>query len=258
MKWRITPAICGLLLLLPTAASAQMTLRPSNRPVVSAENEPWYLRGEGITWDGAFYYPAGPAVFFNPYEMVRSGIYRGIPLYAKTTIEPYSVVFVPVARGLMQPYERRRDDRLAGTTGSSVPSFPVQRDMEVSADILAQAPGSPMLSDLYYELEPFDGRLPAEVAPASSLGRRPAAPAPLDALRTARRPQGLNAFYVDYDGVRWFKSGSARLVDTSLLTRAGNYHGFAVYTNDARSAGTIFVTVGETAESMVTPYTRRD
>jgi hypothetical protein len=116
---RTTTVIFSVLLLAPAAASAQMTMRPADQPVVTAEQEHWYLDGEAIAYDGGLYYPAGPQVFFNPYEMVRSGIYRGIPLYARTTIEPYSVVFVPVARGLLQPYERRRRDQLAGTTGSA-------------------------------------------------------------------------------------------------------------------------------------------
>ena len=72
-----------------------------------------------------FYYPAGPRVHFMPFEMVRSGDFLGIPLYSRTTIEPYSVVFIPVGGGMMQPYERRREGELAGTVGSSAPSFPV-------------------------------------------------------------------------------------------------------------------------------------
>jgi hypothetical protein len=227
--------------------------------VVTAEQERWYLDGEPISYDGALYYPAGPQVFFNPYEMVRSGSYRGIPLYARTTIEPYSVVFVPVARGLLQPYERRRRDELAGTTGSSAPSFPVQRDLEVTGDFIAQAPAAPLIGDLFYDPEPFDGRVVMRGDYASSLGTNPAPRRTvLQPLRTALRPVGLNAFYIDYNGARWFNSGPATLIDTASLTRAGDYHGFAVYTSGERGQDTILVPVGETAESMMTPYTRRE
>ena len=117
-------------LALPLTLDAQMTMRPTPWPVVTAENEWWFLSGDPIAADGLVYFPAGAQVYFNPYEMVRSGYYRGIPLYSKTTIEPYSVVFVPVSGGLLQPYERRRDGDIAGTTGSTVPSFPVARDVE--------------------------------------------------------------------------------------------------------------------------------
>ncbi len=56
-------------------------------------------------------------MFFSGDQMVRTGYYNGVPLYADTTIEPYSVVLVPVGRGQMRPYERIRDGELAGTTG---------------------------------------------------------------------------------------------------------------------------------------------
>src|SRR6478672_3139321 len=88
---------------LPLTLDAQMMLRPTERPIVTAENENWYLSGDPITADGVIYYPTGAQVYFNPNEMVRSGYYRGIPLYSKTTLEPYSVVFVPITGGLMQP-----------------------------------------------------------------------------------------------------------------------------------------------------------
>jgi hypothetical protein len=259
----LAAAICGVLALTPSIAGAQTTLRPANRPVVTAEHEAWYLEGDPITFDGSFYYPEGPAVFFNAYEMVRTGNYRGIPLYANKTLEPYSVLFVPVGNGLLQPYERRREGAIAGTTGSYVPGLPVQRDFEVTDDYLLQAPAPPMLSERYYELEPFDGRDRRGPRPAAALGVRPtatppAAPPVWTSLRTALRPVGLNAFYVDYDGARWFNSGPASLVDPSTLTRSGDYHGFPVYVSRAGGSATIYVPVAETAESMMTPYTRRD
>ena len=106
-------------------AGAQITNRPAEPPTVPAESQSWYLSGEPITYAGNIYYPAGPRVFFNGNEMVPSGSYGGVPLYIRTTIEPYSLVFVPLSGGLLQPYERRRTGELAGTVGSSAPSFPV-------------------------------------------------------------------------------------------------------------------------------------
>src|SRR5947208_1010689 len=80
--------------------------------------------------------------------MIRTGDFLGIPLYARTTIEPYSVVFVPIGGGMLQPYERRREGELAGTVGSSAPSFPVALSSDSSIDAHAyglQAPAPPML-----------------------------------------------------------------------------------------------------------------
>ena len=101
--------------------------------------------GEPIVFAGNYYYPAGPAIHFLANEMVPTGSYRGIQLYSRTTIEPYSVVFVPVAGGLMQPYERRRAGDLAGTTGSSVPSFPVEIPSAFGTPPVIQAQGPPFV-----------------------------------------------------------------------------------------------------------------
>lgn len=251
-------ALAGAALLLPAAARAQMTLRPADRPLVTAEQEGWYLRGEAITYDGSFYFPAGPEVYFNPFEMVRSGYYRGIPLYARTTIEPYSIVFVPLAGGLMQPYERRRAGEVAATVGSFAPSFPVQRDLEVPGDFMAEAPAPAMATDRFYALRPGEGmghwhvRHHHEPAP-----EEPPATGELQPLRSALQPHGLNAFYIDYDNARWFNSGRAVIPDPASLTRAGTYEGFDVFTSRDAGPDTIYVPVSHTAEALMTPYTRK-
>ncbi len=116
---------CAITTSLAGPAAAQSTMTGTPPPLVTAGAESWYLDGSPVTFAGRTYYPAGPRVHFLPSEMVRSGEFNRVPLYTRTTIEPNSVVFVPVGGGLMQPYERRRDGDLAGTTGSSAPSFPI-------------------------------------------------------------------------------------------------------------------------------------
>jgi len=108
-------AAACLLLAAPLPAAAQMTMRPTDKPVVTAENETWYQEGEAITFSGSLYFPAGAAVFFNPNEMARSGDYKGIPLYALKTSGVFDVVYVPIGSGLLKPYERRRDEDVAGS-----------------------------------------------------------------------------------------------------------------------------------------------
>ena len=131
--------------MLGTIVSAQVNIRPTPAPAITAENEGWYQRGEPIVFAGNLYYRAGAAIHFNPNEMVRSGAYEGVPLYTRTTIEPYSVVFVPIEGGRMQPYERPRSGELAGTSGSSVPVLPVEIPMADSAPSMLQAPAPPMV-----------------------------------------------------------------------------------------------------------------
>ena len=87
----------ALALLTAASASAQVQSRPTEAPIVTAENESWYRLGEPLQFSGDLFYPAGARVFFNGNSMVRTGHYNGVPLYADTTLEPYSLVFVPVA-----------------------------------------------------------------------------------------------------------------------------------------------------------------
>jgi hypothetical protein len=241
--------------LLPVLIAAQATLRPTERPLVTADNERWYLDGAPIFFAGSLYYPAGPQVFFNQNEMVRSGNYQGIPLYSQTTIEAFSVVFVPLSGGLMQPYERRRAGDMAGTVGNTVPSFPVDRDSQVVGDIGIQAAAAPGQSDAY---TPYvDARDDSRAVPRVAGTTGTEAPArPVGPLRTARTPTGLNAFFIEYQGQRWVSSGPAVVLDRARLTRSGDYRGFPVYADEHRG-DTIYVAVARAAEGLVTPYVRR-
>ena len=131
----------AFVLLLSAPLLAQVNSRPTDPPTVSAADAPWFRQREPLIFAGSLYYPAGPVVFFNGDVMVRTGYYNGVPLYADTTIEPYSIVLVPIGRGQMQPYERVRDGELAGTSGSRAPSFP--GTSERSGEVIASAPGAP-------------------------------------------------------------------------------------------------------------------
>ena len=252
-RWMLAGA---LFFVAPLAARAQMTMRPTAPPAVTAESEHWYLEGEPLTFSGAFYYPAGPQVYFNPYEMERSASYRGIPLYSLKTREPYSVLFVPLDRGLMQPYERRREGEKAGTVGTSAPSFPVARDTESAPpDAGLQAPAPPFAGSPALVFEETGRSEPAD-APMDITGDgKPVAPA--GPLTTARRPVGLNAFYVDYQGRRWFSSGKAVARDQSAYVASGAYKGFTVYVDSNGPADRIYIAVSQSAAGLLTPYSTR-
>ena len=244
---------CAVLLLCPLTTSAQVLMRPERRPLVTAENERWYLEGQPIAYGGGLYYPAGAPVFFNGNEMTRTGDYLGIPLYVLTTRDAVGVVYVPIAGGLVRPYERRRDGEVAGTVGNAAPSFPVSRDMEnAPPDAGLQAAGPPVLGAAY--LSPFEPAPVVQERPAATgtSGRsdeaRPAGP-----LTTALKPTGLNAFYIEYNGQRWYSAGPVVELEPASFTRAGDYHGFPVYT--ARDhADTIFVAVADGAPGLLSPY----
>ncbi len=252
------------LIMLPAVARAQVSLQPTPRPLVTAENEGWYMAGEPVTFAGRFYYPAGAQVYFDGNNMVRSGFYLGIPLYTRTTEEPYSRVYLPLAGGLMQPYERRRAGEIAGTVGSTTPEYPVVLPSQESPDAmtgLPQAPAPPTMA-------PF-ANMPATapranaaappptagttgtvmtVAPAGSSRRGP---------RTALRPKGLNGMYIEFDHARWFHDGPAATLDPSRFTRIGDYRGFNVYRDRTGGADTIYVQLAGNVPGFLTPYSRR-
>jgi len=122
-----------------TTAAAQIQTRPTDPPLVTAANDSWYILGEPVQFAGELYYRAGATVFFNGNTMVRTGHYNGVPLYADTTVEPFSVVLVPISRGVLQPYERPRRGQLVGTSGSRASSFPTA--LRPDASVIAMAPG---------------------------------------------------------------------------------------------------------------------
>lgn len=245
-------------------AGAQASHQPTPAPIVTGENTPWYLAGEPITFAGNIYYPAGPQVFFNRYEMVRSGFYEGVPLYTRTTLEPYSVVFVPVGGGLMQPYERRRAGDVAGTVGSTTPAFPVITPPEEDdVYLLPQAASPPTrvaisIGDTTRELTDLSPGAPAAVrtpavGTAGSAVPSPTGGAPIGSLRSALRPQGINAVFIQHDNRRWFNAGPAVDFSPTTFVQVGDYHGFPVYKESGKE-DRIYVASKATAGAPLTPY----
>jgi hypothetical protein len=250
-----------------SVASAQVNLQTTPQPNVTAENETWYHTGEPIIFAGNLYYPAGPATHFNGGEMVRSGFYRGIPLYSRTTIEPYSVVFVPIGGGMMQPYERRRTGQIAGTSGSTVSALPVEISpavgpSSVEAPIL-EAPAPPVVASQSV-LDQFDVRpsQPAATRPAPRVQVRPPSPAVGTTGRVANspvspatriRPHAANGIFVEFNKGRWYSSGPPVSLDPRLLTRIGDWHGFPVYVAADAGDSTIYIPIAQWLE-MLSPY----
>jgi len=235
-------------------SSGQVTLRPTPAPVVTAENETWLRTGEPLAFAGNLYYPAGAAIHFLANEMVRTGSFRGVPLYSRTTIEPFSVIFVPIGGGLMQPYERRRDFDLAGTQGSSAPALSPALASSVSpttaaspygapSPAMAQAAAPPVVGAPLILDEPVAaaaGISPA-AAPTVSATSQPVATTGLSNAAPIRvRPEAANAIYVEFNNARWFSARTPASVDVRSLTQVGELQGFPVYATGP-GASTIFV-----------------
>ena len=80
---RVIPLVVFLsvAVLLPKVGSAQAYMLPTSPPDASAANASWQINGEPVFYEGDFYYPSAPTVYFDGNVMRRSGMYRGIPLY---------------------------------------------------------------------------------------------------------------------------------------------------------------------------------
>jgi len=242
-----------------TAASGQVQSRPTDAPIVTAENELWYAKGDPVQFAGNVYYRAGAATFFDGNRMVRTGNFNGIPLYADTTVEPYSLVFVPIGRGLMQPYERLRSGDLAGTVGSRAPSFPVAA-LPNGATTSLMAPSAPT------SLTPLLFEQPTARIAAAGRGRvsssesnddddavtRPAVAAPPVVLTPAEMQAVRERVWIDFRGQKWVPAGAAVPLADSGLTRIDEYAGFPVYARQGSSSDTrIYVPA---LPGLVTPY----
>lgn len=248
------------------AAHSQVVVVPTPQPTVTAEHEQWYLNGGPITYAGHLYYPAGAAIAFMPNEMVRSGFYMGIPLYTRTTIEPYSIVYVPLAGGRMQPYQRPRTGELTGTAGSEPNPLPVPPATVPPGGLTPQAAGAPSATALIVPrqmprpavTEPVPAPTPEPPASigeiAQAVGTSGRVPSRSSHVSIGGRPQGTNAIFIEYRGVRWYPAGPPREIDVSRLVRLPDYQGFDVWSlsGDGR---TIYIPVTR-GSALAVPYTR--
>lgn len=237
MRGRTLPFLFATLV--SSSAFAQATWQPTMPPLVTAENTTWFQAAEPILWNGDYYYPAGAVQGFNQYQMVRSGSFRGIPLYTDATFEPYSIVLVPLAGGRMQPYERRRTGALAGTSGSRAPSLPTDIGIEGAIPSpIAQALAPPTFARAY-DLASVDDTGGAPVTAVGTSGQaaapRPVATAgrttnaPARPVTTAVPPTGANAIWVNFDGRRWYAANKSMDYDAAQLNEIGSYQGWTVY-----------------------------
>lgn len=240
-------------------AQTLMHLGPTPEPVVNAAAEKWQLSGEAIYYKGDFYYPTGPTEFFDGHVMVRTGTHDGVPLYENTTLVPYEIVYVPVGGKRMKPYERRRDGRIAGTTGSRTPSFPVQpRTLATQAASMlddSDRVSARMATDKAQWDWPSPPRV-VEPAPLTDVpGRRaPVLPAGVVNRVPARETTNSGPFLL-FDGARYFSSGRAVSFNAERFTRIGVLNGTAVFREVKGNAQTIFVE--SVPGGPIAPYTRR-
>jgi hypothetical protein len=214
-------------------AWAQVASRPTEPPIVTAENDAWYRQREPVLLGGEAYYPAGATVFFNGNTMVRTGHYNGVPLYADTTLEPHSIVYVPIGGGLMQPYERIRAGELAGTVGSRTPSFPVRTIPEPREPVVAPSGLAAPRAPVAVARSPEEGAVgtsartlaPVAVGTAGVLS----APRQQQSVTTLPRAESNDGIWLRFMGATWIAAGPAAPLRASEFVQVGEHAGFPVY-----------------------------
>ncbi|HKB10230.1 MAG TPA: hypothetical protein VKD69_06240, partial [Vicinamibacterales bacterium] len=137
MRARVFGLFLLTAVLSPAAGHAQVFSFRTPPPEATAAAAEWQINSEPIVVGGLVYYPTRAFRMFDGLVMAQVGIFDRVPVYADTTLEPFSVVYVPTGGVRMREYERRREGELAGTTGSRTPSFPIAVATEA-------APGEPV------------------------------------------------------------------------------------------------------------------
>jgi hypothetical protein len=272
------PFVLGLFLsvavLLPKTGNAQVNQFRTAPPEVTAAAADWQVNSEPVIVGGLVYYPTRSFRFFDGQVMAQIGIFERVPVYADTTLEPFSVLYVPVSRDRMREYERRRDHDLAGTTGSRVPAFPVQSpSMEALRDRPVGSVGTTGTIEPTPRLITPDSGVPLRPAtepsavgtagtfepraasPAGATSRQRRTPSRPRLAETAQRPTGANGVWVDFNGARWYADGAATSFAPDRFEPVGEYRGFPVYRDKGAATNEIWVQVVK--DGPLAPYVRR-
>jgi hypothetical protein len=263
MRRLLPGTLLSIVLSTPGVGEAQVLSRPTPSPSVNATSAVWQGRGEPIFHAGNYYYPTGASVFFDGHVMVPSGSYDGVPIYVDTTVEPHSMILVPIGSNLMRPYERRRSRELAGTAGSRTPSFPVDPSGELAwwrQPAGASARMRLPVARVVTEIEPA-ARAPMAPPPPEPPLEPPDVVVRLDVVRASQSIEtevsiaGDQGVWIEFDGSRWFSAGPATDYEAGRFIPVGSYRGFDVYRDKDLGGDIIFVRI--VAGGAVAPYSRR-
>jgi hypothetical protein len=203
-------------------------------PEVTAAGAAWQANDEPIVVSGLLYVPTREMRMFDGMVMQQIDVYQRVPIYADTTREPFTIVYVPISRDRLRTYER-----------APVTEFPVASGrgarLRAPAVVVAQ-PAAP---------EPVGTTGTIATTPTRS-SPAPRSPRSLDAIARARTTNGI---YVEYGGARWYSSGAATSYSPERFTQIGEYRGFPVYRDRARSNDEIWIQ--SVTDGPLAPYRQR-
>ena len=223
--------------LFPSVSNAQVYPLRTAPPEVTAAAVDWLINSEPVVVNSSVYLPTRAVRLFDGQVMVQVGVYQGVPVYADATLEPNSIIYVPVGGDRMRTYERRRDRELAGTTGSRTPSFPVESPAAIPAEErIVGTTGS---------------IVPNVVGSSNAVTPRPHR----TVVETIPRPRATRGVWVDFAGARWYSAGTSASYSPDRFTKVGEYRGFPVYLETGSRKDEIWVQV--VADGPVAPYSKR-
>jgi len=172
-------------LLFPKIGMAQAYQVRTPAPEVTAADAEWQVASDPIVVQGLLFYPTRETRMFDGQIMAQIGVYERVPVYADVTLEPFSIVYVPIGSQRMRTYERKREGELAGTTGSRTPSFPVDVASPTTAEArpIATAGSIAPTVDRDAAPAPIERGLPPSSSSASRRARIETIPTPRSATR---------------------------------------------------------------------------
>src|SRR5215471_1800923 len=100
MRTRWAPVVLFVAVLMPKVIKAQVYQFATPPPQVTATAAPWQVDSAAIVFQGIVYHPTSFVRPFDGNVMVQLGAFDGIPVYGDKTMEPYSILYVPIARGM--------------------------------------------------------------------------------------------------------------------------------------------------------------
>jgi hypothetical protein len=237
MRLSVLSLFLTVAVLLPESAPAQAMQFRTPAPEVTAAAAPWQINGEPIVVSGLLYIPTREMRMFDGQVMAQIDVYQRVPIYADTTHEPFTVVYVPVSRDRMRAYERAADSGFAIPSGRGTVPVPLARSA------IGAVPEEPSAVGTTGKIVTSPPRMPA----ASS--------SPRTRVESIPRPRGINGVWVEFEGGRWFSNGHAMPYSPDRFTRIGEYRGFPVYRDRTSNRDEIWIP--SVIGGPVTPYARR-
>ena len=256
MRSGLVAAVLFVATLIPTVGMAQVYQVATPPPQVTAASAQWQIDSVPIQVNGVVYHPTAFVRQFDGNVMTQVATFDGVPVYADATLEPYSVIYVPTARG-MRTYERVRSGALADTTGSRTPSFPVEPDSALTPEPRIEGTGGVLTSGEAMAVGTNGSFAPPAPPPSVTSNASPDIPTrrvagPVESVPLPRKTDGV---WIRYDGAKWYSDGEAVTNSADRFTQIGTYAGFPVYRERNGRSHDIWVAVVQ--DGPLAPYQKR-